>query len=409
MADSLPTVPVSASAPPSRRDLRLDVFRGLALWFIFLDHMPSNTLNAFTIGNIGFSDASEIFVFISGFAAAVAYGSILKRRGYVLAVARILRRVWQLYVAHIFLFVAFIAQVAYVAARFQNPMFAEEMGIVQYFSEPHVSLLQALLLKFRPANLDILPLYIVLLASFPAVLWGIARAPLVTLAVSAAAYVVVRYFHLNLPGHPPGTDWYFNPLAWQLLFVTGAVFGMAGDRARRYLPPPKILLPIAILYLVFAFMVAKTWVVPAFEAIMPNWLGDVLYPIDKTNLDILRYTHFLAMAYVTVTLVRSDARLLRWRLLNPLLVCGQHSLQVFCVGVFLSFAGHWILVQFNGGLGMQVAVSASGIALMCALAYVLAWYKRKEGARTPAVAATPSSAPSRETKPDRRHRVGAAE
>ena len=106
--------PYLSAAPRTRRDLRLDFFRGLALWFIFLDHMPSNTLNEYTIGHLGFSDAAEIFVFISGFAAAVAYGSILKRRGYVLAVARILRRVWQLYVAQIFLFVAFIAQVAYV-------------------------------------------------------------------------------------------------------------------------------------------------------------------------------------------------------------------------------------------------------------------------------------------------------
>jgi hypothetical protein len=408
MADSPSTAGVPASVTlPSRRDLRLDVFRGLALWFIFLDHMPSNSLNAFTIGNIGFSDAAEIFVFISGFAAAVAYGAILKRRGYMLAVARILRRVWQLYVAHIFLFVAFIAQVAYVAARFENPMFAEEMGIVQYFNEPHVSLLQALLLKFRPANLDILPLYIVLLLSFPAVLWGIARAPLATLGVSAAAYLVVRYFDLNLPGHPPGTDWFFNPLAWQLLFVTGAVFGMAGDRAKRFLPPPKILLPIAILYLVFAFLVAKTWVFPAFGALMPNWLGDALYPIDKTNLDLLRYTHFLAMAYVTVTFVRADSRFLRWRLLHPLLVCGQHSLQVFCVGVFLSFAGHWIITQFNGGLDLQLAVSAGGIALMCLLAYVLAWYKRKDSARPPAPTPIPTTA--REPEPARRHRMGAAE
>jgi hypothetical protein len=387
--------------PRRGRDLRLDFFRGLALWFIFLDHMPSNSLNAFTIGNLGFSDAAEIFVFISGFAAAVAYGSILKRRGYVLAAARILRRVWQLYVAQIFLFVAFIAQVAYVAARFENPMFAEEMGIVQYFNEPHVSLLQALLLKFRPANLDILPLYIVLLASFPIVLWGVSRRPITTLAISAVVWAVVRYFGWNLPGYPPGTDWYFNPLAWQLLFVTGAVCGLAGDSVRRILPPPKIMLPICILYLVFAFVVAKTWVVPQFESLLPNWLGDFLYPIDKTNLDILRYTHFLAMAYVTIFFVGADTKLLRWRIFNPLVVCGQHSLQVFCVGTFLSFAGHWILVQFNGGLAMQLLVSCTGIALMCALAYVLAWYKAKDQSRAPEPRAEPESAG--------RTRMGAAE
>jgi hypothetical protein len=114
--------PSLSPAPRARRDLRLDFFRGLALWFIFLDHMPSNTLNEYTIGHLGFSDAAEIFVFISGFAAAVAYGSILKRRGYVLAVARILRRVWQLYVAQIFLFVAFIGFPPSRAGSARNPV-----------------------------------------------------------------------------------------------------------------------------------------------------------------------------------------------------------------------------------------------------------------------------------------------
>ena len=380
--------PSLSPAPRARRDLRLDFFRGIALWFIFLDHMPSNTLNEYTIGHLGFSDAAEIFVFISGFAAAVAYGSILKRRGYVLAVARILRRVWQLYVAQIFLFVAFIAQVAYVAARFQNPMFAEEMGIVQYFQEPHISLLQALLLKFRPANLDILPLYIVLLASFPVVLWGIVRAPLVTLGISAAFWGVVHYFHWNLAGYPPGTEWYFNPLAWQLLFVTGAVCGIEGDSLKKILPHRNILFALAVVYLVFAFIIAKTWYVPQIESLVPPWVGDLLYPIDKTNLDLLRYLHFLAMAYVTVHFVRADSRFLHWRVFHPLVVCGQHSLQVFCVGTFLSFLGHWILVQINSSLPMQVLVSVTGIALMSLLGYVLAWYKAKEAARA-TVAAPP--------------------
>jgi hypothetical protein len=392
--------PSPASRP--RRDLRLDFFRGLALWFIFLDHMPSNTLNEYTIGHLGFSDAAEIFVFISGYAAAVAYGAILKRRGYTLATARILRRVWQLYVAQIFLFVAFIAQVAYVAARFQNPMFAEEMGIVQYFQEPHISLLQALLLKFRPANLDILPLYIVLLLSFPLWLWGIVRAPLATLCASAAFYAVVRYFQWNFAGYPPGTEWYFNPLAWQLLFVTGAVCGIQGDALTRVLPQRSILLPIAVLYLVFAFVIAKTWYVPQIETLVPSWVGDLLYPIDKTNLDLLRYFHFLAMAYVTVCFVRADSRFLHWRVFHPLVVCGQHSLQVFCVGTFLSFLGHWILVQINGSLPMQVVVSASGITLMCLLAYVLAWYKAKEAARVSSAASpAPTDTP--------RSRMGVAE
>ena len=57
----------------SGRDIRLDLFRGLALWFIFVDHIPTNVVSWFTVRNYGFSDATEIFVFISGYTAVIAY------------------------------------------------------------------------------------------------------------------------------------------------------------------------------------------------------------------------------------------------------------------------------------------------------------------------------------------------
>src|SRR5437870_12936039 len=97
------------------RDLRLDLFRGIALWLIFLDHIPSNAVSWVTIRNYGFSDATEIFVFISGYTAAFVYGRAMRERGFVLATARVLRRAWQVYAAHIFLFMIYMAEIAYVA------------------------------------------------------------------------------------------------------------------------------------------------------------------------------------------------------------------------------------------------------------------------------------------------------
>src|ERR1700751_5920027 len=81
--------------PPVERDLRLDLFRGLALWLIFLDHIPSNVVSWVTLRNYGFSDATEIFVFISGYTAAFVYGRAMRERGFIIAGARILRRAWQ--------------------------------------------------------------------------------------------------------------------------------------------------------------------------------------------------------------------------------------------------------------------------------------------------------------------------
>ena len=161
---ALPAILLPAGA---ERELRLDLFRGLALWLIFIDHLPNNILTWFTIRNYGFSDATEIFIFISGYTAAFVYGRAMLEAGFVIATARILRRVWQIYVAHVFLFTIFLAEISYVAARFDNPLYAEEMGIMDFLKQPDVTIIQALLLRFRPVNMDVLPLYIVLMLFLP--------------------------------------------------------------------------------------------------------------------------------------------------------------------------------------------------------------------------------------------------
>src|ERR1700736_473380 len=179
---------------PAERDLRLDLFRGLALWLIFLDHIPSNIVNWVTIRNYGFSDATEIFVFISGYTAAFVYGRAMREHGTVVAGARILKRAWQVYVAHIFLFAIYMAEISYVATSFENPLYGEEMGVLDFLKQPDVTLVQALLLKFKPANMDVLPLYIVLLAGFPPMLWLLLRRPTLALVASMLLYIMTWYF-----------------------------------------------------------------------------------------------------------------------------------------------------------------------------------------------------------------------
>src|ERR1700757_3343729 len=98
-----------------QRELRLDLFRGLALWLIYIDHVSPDTLTWFTIRSYGFSDAAEIFLFISGYTAAFVYGRALLESGFVIAAARIIRRVWQIYSMHMLLFVVLVAEVSYVS------------------------------------------------------------------------------------------------------------------------------------------------------------------------------------------------------------------------------------------------------------------------------------------------------
>jgi hypothetical protein len=371
-------LPAQVPVVTTERDLRLDLFRGLALWLIFLDHVPNNIVAWFTIRNYGFSDATEIFIFISGYTAAFVYGRAMIERGFIIAGARILKRTWQIYVAHVFLFAIYIAEIAYVASSFENPLYVEEMNALDFLKNPDITIIQALLLKFKPANMDVLPLYIVLLVMFPLVLWLLIRNATVALAASVALYVATWEFGWNIESYPTG-HWFFNPFAWQLLFVFGAWCALGG--ATRLAPALRspVTMWLAIAYLAFAFGVTLTWYFPRLGFLIPHWLGEWMYPIDKTNLDVLRFAHFLALAALTVRFIPRDWPVLRSPWLQPAILCGQHSLEIFCLGVFLAFAAHFVMVEFFGGTTMQVLMSMAGILIMVGTAWLISWYKRVEG------------------------------
>ncbi len=372
---AMPSPPAAAT---TERDLRLDLFRGIALWLIFLDHIPENVVNWFTIRNYGFSDATEIFIFISGYTAAFVYGRAMRERGFMLSSARILRRAWQIYVAHIFLFTIFMAEIAYVASTFENPLYAEEMKILDFLKQPDVTIFQALLLKFKPVNMDVLPLYIVLLLLFPPMLFLLLRQPNLALAGSAVVYAFAWRLDWNLPAYPNGV-WFFNPFAWQLLFVFGAWCAIGGAQRLSAVLRSRLVLAVAIAYLLFAFAITLTWHFESLDRFVPVWLKDWMYPIDKTNLDVLRFAHFLALASVTVYFVPRQWPGLKSAILRPAIVCGQHSLEVFCLGVFLAFAGQFIIAESSGGPLLQTAISVLGILIMIAAANLLSWYKGIEG------------------------------
>ncbi len=368
------SIPVGAvTLPPKERDLRLDFFRGAALWLIFLNHIPSNFVGWFTTRNFGFSDAAEMFVFISGYTAAFVYGRVMIERGFTVASMRILKRVWQIYVAFIFLFMIYLAQISWVAARFENPLYIEEMNLLHFLQRPEIVIVEALLLRFLPANVDVLPLYIVLMAFFPLMLWFILRAPNIALAASFVLYLAARYFGWNLQAYPADKVWYFSPFAWQFLFVIGAWCGTGGARQIGWLIRSKALLILGGAYLAFAaFMTLATNIPLPID--FPNWL--LIFPLDKTGLDPLRLAHFLILTAIVVRFVPADAQFLRSDWAKPLILCGEHSLEVFCLGVFLSFTAHILMIEVSSRILFQVFVSFGGIFAMIALAGIMTWYKK---------------------------------
>ncbi|MBR1267046.1 OpgC domain-containing protein [Bradyrhizobium sp. AUGA SZCCT0222] len=368
---SAPAITLPAAG---ERELRLDLFRGLALWLIFIDHLPANILTWFTIRNYGFSDATEIFIFISGYTAAFVYGRAMLESGFVIATARIMRRVWQIYVAHVFLFTIFLAEISYVATNFNNPLYSEEMGIMDFLKQPDVTIIQALLLRFRPVNMDVLPLYIVLMLFLPLILWLMKWRPDVSLALSVALYAATWQFDLYLSAYPNGF-WAFNPFAWQLLFVFGAWCALGGAERMSAILSSRITMWICIAYLLAAFFVTLTWHIPQLSRFMPKLIEQWMYPITKTDLDVLRFAHFLALAAITVRFLHKDWPGLKSPWLRPLILCGQHSLEIFCLGVFLAFAGHFVLAEISGGAGLHFLISLAGVLIMSGMAWVISWYK----------------------------------
>ena len=353
------------------RDLRLDLFRGIGLWMIFLDHIPHDVVAWLTLRNYGFSDAAEFFVFISGYLAGFIYGPIIRAGHFLAAAKRLLKRAAEMYVAHIMLFLLFTAQIARTVRKFDNPMYADEFNVHNFLQHPDVLIGQALSLRYKPVNLDVLPLYISLVATAPFMLWCMVRRPNLTLLASAILYVLARWFDWNLASYPPGTTWYFNPFAWQLMFVFAAWCGVGGVAKIQWLIRSRATLVAAVAWILFALLIVMTWHIAFLDAMVPKWMIKAIYPIDKTDLDMLRFTHFLALAVVVTRYFPRKLAVLNSKWLRPLILCGQHSLPIFCFGVFLSFGAHWILMQYTRGAWEQLVVSAGGIMIMVALAWLL--------------------------------------
>lgn len=368
---------INATLPDKGRDLRLDLFRGVANWAIFLDHIPDNVVNWLTTRNYGFSDAADLFVFISGYTASFVYARMMLDRGFLVGATRLTKRVWQLYVAHIILFVIYIASISYLALRFGDSEMINEFNVAGLVDNATETLRQGLFLRFKPLNLDVLPLYIVLMGLFPPVLWFMLRKPDLTMVLSIVLWLTARHFGWNLNAYPAG-QWYFNPYCWQVLFVFGAWCAMGGARRSMTLINAPITLYLCLGYMLFALVMTMAGRFPAFGGMFPEWLFSAFNPNDKTNLAPYRFIHFVVIVILVIRFVPKEWPGLEWKVFDPLIVCGQQSLAVFCVGVFLSFVGHFELSMSSGSLLAQIFVSIAGIAIMTTVAYYISWSKKQD-------------------------------
>ncbi|NUT73654.1 OpgC domain-containing protein [Pseudomonas sp. C1C7] len=360
------------------RDHRIDFFRGLALIFIFWDHVPHNPLGQITLRNFGFSDAAEVFVFLAGFAAVLAYGKVLAREGFLIACLKILRRAWVLYVVHIFLLAMLMGIVFFANSHVETRDLVEEMGMHHFISDPQQALIDELLLRFKPNLMDPLPLYIVLLAGLPLALPLLVRKTWVVVGLSLALYLMVPLAGWNLAAIKDGV-WYFNPVAWQLLFVLGGAAAIHSQRPRPAQTRSLLRQPLflaAAAYVIAAGVLTIAWRWPHIhDALMPAGLSNLLYPISKTNLSPVRLLHFLALAYVTAKLLPDTGWTQNW-LARQSCRMGRFSLEIFCLGVLLAPLADMINAMANDAFAMQIFTALVGAGLMALMGAWLEFNKR---------------------------------
>jgi hypothetical protein len=368
---------VELALPLSKRDLRLDLFRGLANWAMFLGHVPSTVLAWCSFRNYGFSDGADLFVFISGYTSAVVFTRRMVERGFVFGTTRLLRRVWQIYAAHILLFVIYLASVHFLSNRFNFPDFIDRFNARPLLDAPVEMMTQGLLLRYKPLNLDVLPLYVVLMGTFPPVLWLMLRRPNWVMFGSVLLYFAARQFDWNLPSYPSGV-WYFNPFAWQLLFVLGAWLALGGADRLHFLVRSKVVLVLGGTYLLFAVVMTLAGQLPELQKLFPRVLFEAFNPNDKTNLAPYRFLHLTLLIILGARFIPIDAPGLQAAIWRPLIKCGQQSLEVFCVGIYLAFIAYFILQMTSDGVLAQLLVAGAGISIMTAVAYYRSWSKQAE-------------------------------
>jgi hypothetical protein len=348
---------------PSKRDPRIDVLRGLALMMIFFDHIPGNLFSLATLQNFGFSDAAEVFVFLAGMSSMLAYGKAFERDGAVGGLRRIILRCVRIYLFQVGLLLTTLVLVLLWTTHYN----LQPILVAPILNSPLSGLSRGLTLQALPGYLDILPLYLVLLAAFPLVYLGLRFNPLLVLGLSATIWLAANLDHnLNLPNWIDGGRWFFNPFAWQFLFTIGAALARSAATHGGTLPRSQWALWLGGAYLGFAFLESAPWA--AWH--LPDLRPFALAAPDKTQLAALRIFDVLALAYLVFSSASLRA-LAGQRIFAPLRACGRHSLEVFAVGCVFALLGRLLFRTYGAGLEIQITINIIGIAMMCLVAACL--------------------------------------
>ena len=355
----------SIESSPCPRHLAIDFFRGWALIVIFINHIPSNEWMLYTPSRFGFSDAAEIFVFLSGYAAALSYGRNFKNTGLSLTSLAVVYRCVQLYICYLVLFLALATICALANETFVEPDYIEGLQLHYFFDQTPEALLYLVTLRYIPYFFDILPLYIVVLLGLPALLQISKIWPKLALFLPILIYLIQWYFNFFLSADPHSVRvWFFNPFAWQLQFFSGFIVAAGWVQIK----PSRRLLWLCTAFVLLAIPLSHfptLWSVQLLHD-----ARNLLEPfLNKTNLGLLRWVHFMALAILIRAVLQNWPTLINHWSAQGLIKMGQQSLPIYLSGMVLSFLGGIMLDQYGHGASVLFFVNVGGILLLTISAY----------------------------------------
>lgn len=354
--------------PHDTRDYRIDFWRGVALVMIFLNHVPGNIFAPMTTRNFGVSDSAELFVLLAGVAAGIAYDPRKPSPVFPNTILKTFSRAWKIYAAHIITCIVCIGVMVASAYIFQEPKWLETHGLKSFFDSPELGMLGLATLGFQPAYLNILPMYVVFMLALPLLVLTARFSVVLLFCLSALLYLSTHAYGLRLSTFPDRGAWFFNPLAWQFLFVIGyclSILARSGA-ALRFRP---WLFFSAVAYLLFCLIIVRFALWPANDLLT---LPRMLWQFEKQNLDLPRILHVLALAYVVIQLPVH-----KWMSTlgrdNVLVTFGRHSLAVFCIGSVLSIIGQVLRNETGGSRIGDIAIIGSGLAILYICVQFIEW------------------------------------
>jgi hypothetical protein len=346
----------------------IDFWRGFALITIFVNHIPGNLYERATYRSVSISDAAELFVFLAGWSLALATAGDTPGR----VILRLFSRTVEVYRAQLVITAMALAMIAAAAVWTENPLLLEWHDAGPFFADPIRTTIGWVVLTHQLGYFNILPLYVVVLAMAPAFVLLARVSRLAALAASFTLYAVCLVFGINLPTWPVEDQWFFNPLAWQVLLVLGFVGAVSARDDPAFERWCRRLQPLGFVGVALGAVAAYT-----------NWSPDpvllpeprLLFTFDKHYLSPPRLLHFLAVVLAFQSLYGPISRHLP-RMTRHLSALGRNSLAVFSVASILSLVGQIVRFWIGGGFIIDTVVVSCGIFCLAFTAWFVEWRSR---------------------------------